>query len=189
MIALPQIRCKKIPQELALVRHLHSCEDRNASSEVRPCWCAPTMLAHEVSVRALDALTQLQETATSGTPERYLMILFTRDNPFPSRSRQSGRGWRIALVKTLNKQTASRSPASRSNREPLQRRARVCCCAYTGLYPAFEPLRFNSLETVDGARSTIAAICRIDLPSACSRAISILSSMSICLYLFPIATP
>ena len=56
-----------------------------------------------------DALTQLQETATSGTPERYLIILFTRDNPFPSRSRRSGRGWRIALVKTLNKQTASRN--------------------------------------------------------------------------------
>ena len=69
-------------------------------------------ITHEVSVRSLDVLTQLQEMATSGVHEHYPMISFTRDNPFPNRLRQSGRVWRIALVQTLNKQTASRNAKS-----------------------------------------------------------------------------
>ena len=78
LIALPQIRCKKIPQELRISETTFIVvRTRNAiAQKYDPCWCAPTMLAHEVSVRRRwYALTQLQETATSGTPERYLIIL------------------------------------------------------------------------------------------------------------------
>ena len=80
-------------------------------------------ITHEVSVRSLDVLTQLQEMATSGVHEHYPMISFTRDNPFPNRLRQSGRVWRIALVQTLTNRLPPATPnPARSSQYALLKR-------------------------------------------------------------------
>ena len=60
-----------------------------------------------------------------------------------------------------------RSAACRSIRDPFQRRAAARSSASAGLYALVAVLlRFSSRLMVDGARSRLAAICRIELPSA-----------------------
>ena len=77
----------------------------------------------------------------------------------------------------------SRRALLRSSREPRQRRAWACWLAYTGSPGYVSHSASDSLATVDGERSTLAAILRTLCPAARRQAISHRSSMVTCLYL------